>query len=68
MSNNYTSNKKIPIMSWVFWGSAAVFYCYQFILRVSPTVITKELSEYLSVEACVLGVLLSSYYYGYSFT
>ena len=54
------------MLPWFFWGAAAVFYCYQFLLRVSPTVITKELSEYLSVEACALGVLISSYYYGYS--
>jgi MFS family permease len=68
MSNNFNSLSKqnIPIFSWVFWGCAAVFYCYQFLLRVSPTVITKELSEYLSIEACFLGVLISSYYYGYS--
>ncbi|MCP4923771.1 MAG: MFS transporter [bacterium] len=66
MTSRSHSQDTVSLLPWFFWGGAAVFYCYQFLLRVSPTVITKELSEYLSVESCALGVLLSSYYYGYS--
>jgi sugar phosphate permease len=53
--------------SWLIWGCAALFYCYQFLLRVSPTVMTHELMADFHVDAYALGALTSFYYYAYAF-
>ncbi len=52
--------------SWVIWACAALFYFYQFFLRVSPSVMTQELMTDFHVDACVLGALMSFYYYAYA--
>ncbi len=48
------------------WLCAAIFYGFQFILRVSPSVMAQDLMSTLAVEACTLGALASFYYWGYS--
>lgn len=53
--------------SWVIWGCAALFYWYQFLLRVSPSVMSQELMTDFHVDACSLGVLTSFYFYAYAF-
>ncbi len=52
--------------SWVVWACAALFYCYQFMLRVSPGVMADELMASFQVEACSLGILVGCYNYMYS--
>lgn len=52
--------------SWFVWMCAALFYGYQFLLRVSPNVMTSELMEAFSIDGCTLGTLTGLYYYGYS--
>src|SRR3990167_8683767 len=52
--------------SWLVWGCAALFFCYQFLLRVSPSVMTHELMTDFHVDACALGTLISFYLYAYS--
>ena len=56
----------MPKKAWVFWGLAALFYCYQFVLRVSPNVITQDLMRDFSVQGCALGVLGAFYYKAYA--
>lgn len=51
----------------MMWFCAASFYCFQFILRVSPGVIANDLMSSLMIDACMLGTLVSFYYNGYSF-
>ncbi|MBS0271960.1 MAG: MFS transporter [Proteobacteria bacterium] len=53
--------------SWIVWGCAALFYCYQFMLRVSPGVMTEDLMISFNVDACSLGTLTACYYYAYAF-
>jgi sugar phosphate permease len=52
--------------SWIVWACAALFFCYQFLLRVSPSVMTHELMTDLHMDACTLGLLTSFYFYGYA--
>ncbi|MBS0271961.1 MAG: MFS transporter [Proteobacteria bacterium] len=52
--------------SWIVWACAALFFCYQFLLRVSPSVMTHELMADFHVDACALGTLTSFYFYAYS--
>lgn len=52
--------------SWVIWACAALFFCYQFLLRVSPSVMTQELMADFHVDAFALGTLTSFYFYAYA--
>ncbi len=48
------------------WLCAAIFYSFQFMIRVSPNVMTNQLMASFDVQACVLGTVVSFYYWGYS--
>lgn len=52
--------------AWMMWSIGALFYFFQFILRVSPNVMTEELMSSFAVDACALGVLSSYWYFSYS--
>lgn len=52
--------------SWMIWACAAFFYGYQFMLRVSPSVMADDLMVSFQVDACSLGMLSAFYYYAYS--
>ncbi|OJW50326.1 MAG: hypothetical protein BGO67_00145 [Alphaproteobacteria bacterium 41-28] len=68
-NSSSTSLKKAnPILSksWIIWGCAALFYCYQFMLRVSPGVMAEDLMASFKVDACALGTLTACYYYAYA--
>lgn len=52
--------------SWFIWGCAALFYGYQFMLRVSPGVMAEDLMVSFDVDACALGALTAFYYNTYS--
>jgi len=52
--------------SWLIWGCGALFYCYQFMLRVSPGVMADDLMVSFQVDACALGVLTAFYYNAYA--
>jgi MFS family permease len=51
--------------AWIIWGAAAAFYLYEYILRVSPSVMTNELMRDFDVTSTVLGVFTSAYYLSY---
>lgn len=53
------------LMPWVFWACAALFYLYEYILRVSPNVITNELMRDFSITSTYVGILVSAYYVAY---
>lgn len=53
-------------LPWLIWGTLAGFYFYQFLLRVSPSVISVELMRTLQIQAYALGELVSYYYIGYT--
>jgi MFS family permease len=50
---------------WVVWGCAAVFYLYEYILRVSPSVMTGELASDFSATSTTVGIIAAYYYYAY---
>lgn len=54
-----------PTKAWIIWGCAAFFYLYEYILRVSPSVMTNQLMQDFGVTSTALGVLVSFYYYAY---
>ncbi|MBL9029626.1 MAG: MFS transporter [Caedimonas sp.] len=55
-----------PYQGFLMWLCAATFYGFQFLIRVSPNVMTHQLMAAFDVQACALGVMVSFYYWGYS--
>lgn len=45
---------------------AATFYLYEFLLQVSPSVMTHQLMSDFGLNAATLGVLVAFYYYAYA--
>lgn len=58
---------KSLIKPWIIWGLACVFYFYEFLLQVSPSVMSSELMRDFSVTSHTLGILTGSYFYSYAF-
>lgn len=52
--------------AWLIWSCAALFFGYQFALRVSPSVMADELMLTFGLEAHVLGLLMAFYYNAYA--
>lgn len=57
---------KETVFAWVMWFCTASYYCYQFMLRVSPGIMSHELMSTFSIQACSLGILSSFYYSAYA--
>lgn len=51
---------------WSLWGLAALFYFYEFVLRVSPSVMVPELMQSFGITASTVGVLSAFYLYAYA--
>ncbi|MEN8236941.1 MAG: MFS transporter [Pseudomonadota bacterium] len=60
-----TTNSPTIKRAWILWFFAALFYAYQFLLRVSPGVMSDELVQVYAIDATQLGLLTSFYYYAY---
>lgn len=52
--------------AWIYWGCGICFYLYQFILRVSPSVMVDDLMQHFSIDAATMGVLAGLYYKSYA--
>lgn len=57
-----TSSKKAIL----FWSLGALFFAYEFILRVSPNAMQKELQSFFQIDGLLLGNLSAAFYYGYA--
>ena len=53
-------------IKWSIWTLAAVFYFYEFVLRVSPSVMVPELMTSFGITASAVGVLSAFYLYSYA--
>ncbi|MCH2135194.1 MAG: MFS transporter [Phycisphaerales bacterium] len=51
---------------WLFWGLAAVFYLYEFFIRVTPDAILPELGEAVNATGTDLVTSLSAYLWVYA--
>ncbi len=59
------------ILPWVICGLAAAFYCYEYLLRITPGLMVPELQRAFSVhgqylDATLVGHLSAFYYYAYT--
>lgn len=53
-------------MGWFLCGLAALFYCYEYLLRISPSVMSGELMQHYNLNATAFGHLFAIYYYIYT--
>lgn len=53
-------------LKWFIWLLAAGFYFYEFVLRVSPSVMVDELMTSFGITASAVGVLSAFYLYAYA--
>ncbi len=66
------SEKAIPntlkqtIRGWMVVACGALFYMYQFMIRVSPNIMNDELMMTLSIDAAALGGIMGVYYWSYT--
>lgn len=54
------------IKAWAIVGLGGLFYCYEYFLRVTPSMMTNELMQAYQLDAAMLGHLAAFYYYAYT--
>lgn len=63
---NGTPIRKSAIYAWLVCGLGALFYCYEYFLRLSPNVMTDDLMRVYHIDAALLGNLSATYLYAYT--
>lgn len=59
------NNKKYLIISWLICGLGAVYYSYEYFLRIAPSVMEHALRDHFNLSATGFGLLSAFYYYAY---
>lgn len=59
-------NKKLQWFPWLVCMLGALFYCYEYYLRIAPSVMTADLMRAFAISAAALGNLTAFYYYAYT--
>jgi len=63
-------SKKIghyPFKNWALWTLGGLFYLYEFMYRLSPSVMIAELMQDFNASAYDIGMLSAAYFYAYAF-
>jgi len=68
MSNSKKTNSlfKLVFQPWMICTIAMLFYCYNYFLRVSPSVMQYPLMQELHINALEFGTLAAFYYWAYT--
>lgn len=53
-------------IGWYIVFMGGLFYLYQFMLRVSPNIMSDEIMEVLAIDAAAFGFIVGVYYWGYT--
>ena len=54
------------LKGWITVGCGALFYLYQFVLRVSPNIMHEALLTHFAVDSAGLGLIVGVYYWSYA--
>lgn len=57
--------KNRTLLPWVVCGLGALYYCYEYFLRISPSVMTPELMSTYHLTGAQVGSLSAFYYHAY---
>jgi len=61
-----TEFTKSRSIAWMVWMAASVFYAYQYILRVMPSILLDDICQQFHIGAGAFGQFSGIYYIGYS--
>lgn len=53
------------LIGWLICGLGAIFYSYEYLLRIAPSVMEQSLREHFNLTATGYGLVSSIYYYAY---
>ena len=56
---------KSRFVAWTIWAVASIFYAYQYILRVMPSIMLDDIMGQFHMDAAVFGQFSGIYYIGY---
>lgn len=59
------NRKHYTIIAWLICGLGAVFYSYEYLLRIAPSVMEQSLRAHFDLSATGFGFLSSIYYFAY---
>ncbi len=59
------NKKNHMLIAWLICGLGAVFYSYEYFLRISPSVMESALRNHFNLSATGFGLLSAFYYYAY---
>jgi MFS family permease len=59
------NNKKYTLTAWLVCGLGALYYAYEYLLRISPSVMEPSLRHHFNLTATGFGLLSALYYYAY---
>ena len=59
------NNKKYVLTAWFICGLGALFYAYEYLLRISPSAMEPALRSHFNLSATGFGLLSVIYYYAY---
>lgn len=54
------------LFPWIICALGAIFYIYEYVLRITPGVITSDLMRFFGINALVVSNLAAFYYYAYT--
>lgn len=54
------------VIAWFVWIIASIFYAYQYVLRVMPSIMMNDITQQFHIDAGLFGQFSGVYYLGYS--
>jgi sugar phosphate permease len=66
LEKNSPSPSPIGLKPWIIWGAAALFFFYEYLQRVAPSVMVPDLMRAFRIEGTAVGELGAFYYYAYA--
>lgn len=66
MAESQVSSRQSMLLGWAICGLGAIFYCYEYLLRIEPSVMVPELMGKFQLSAEEFGFITSLYYIAYT--
>jgi len=60
------NKKKTPALAWFICGLGALYYAYEYLLRIVPSIMSEPIRNHFHLSATGFGLLASAYYYAYT--
>lgn len=64
--NVVVDRSKTEVIGWLICGLGALFYCYEYLLRIQPSVMVSELMQQYNISAAHFSAVVSLYYLAYT--